>query len=217
MKKPIIITFSGLAQHGKSESANILKTQLNKQGKRVLIANYTDQLKHIARQYMGWNGEKDEQGRSLLQNLGLEKSRYRYPNYWVDTVIGIAKLFEDDYDYILISDCRFPNDISRWKEEGYVIIPVHVERLDFKNNLTEEQKKHPSETALDGYPFEVYLKAKTLEEMEIEIGKKIVWVEKLSIRHADNADYYDLRRFNFNKICVNPCYPRRAIRVICVP
>ena len=173
MGKPTIITFSGLAQHGKSESASLLKTQLEKQGKRVLIANYTDQLKHIARQYMGWNGEKDEQGRSLLQNLGVERVR-RFPCYWVDTVIGIAKIFEDDYDYILIADCRFPHDINRWKEEGYSIIPIHIERLGFDNDLTETQKFHPSETALVGYPFAVYLKARTLEELDNEISKKVV-------------------------------------------
>jgi len=171
--KPIIVTFSGSAQHGKSESADMLKRQLEKKGKRVLIANYTDQLKHIARQYMGWNGEKDEQGRSLLQNLGAERVR-RFPSYWVDTVIGIAKIFEDDYDYILIADCRFPHDINRWKEEGYNIVPVHVERLDFDNDLTEEQKCHPSETALAGYPFEIYLKVRTLEELESEIVDNVV-------------------------------------------
>jgi len=171
--KPIIVTFSGFAQHGKSESANILKMQLEKQGKKALIANYTDQLKHIARQYMGWNGEKDEQGRSLLQNLGAEKVQ-RFPCYWVDTVIGIAKIFEDDYDYVLIADCRFPHDINRWKEEDYCITPIHVERLDFDNDLTEEQKSHPSETALAGYPFAVYLKVRTIEELEIEIMNKVI-------------------------------------------
>ena len=169
MNKPEIITFSGKARHGKDSSVQILKQLLEEQGKRVLAINYADYLKYLAKTYFGWDGNKDEKGRTILQQLGTEKVRTKFPNYWVDTVVGIVKAFESDFDYILIGDCRFLNEIDRWKEEGYEIMSLHVERLNFDNGLTEKQKNHPSETALDEYKFSGYIKAENLKVLKNEI------------------------------------------------
>jgi len=171
MSKPTIVTFSGKAQHGKTTSANFLGAMLKEKGKRVLFASYADYLKYLARQYFCWNGEKDERGRTLLQELGTEKTRHKFPNFWVDNVIGLAKILEDEYDYVIIDDCRFPNEISRWEEEGYRILSFWVNRPNFDNRLTEEQKNHPSETSLVGYGFLAELTAETLEELEGEVSK----------------------------------------------
>ena len=168
VSKQIIITVSGKAQHGKDSTAEIIKNLLEENGKRVLRINYADFLKYLASQYLGWDGNKDEAGRTTLQQLGNEKVQ-RYPCFWVATVINIAKFFEHDYNYIIIADCRFPHDINRWREEGYTIIPIHVERLYFDNGLTDEQKSHPTETALNGFNFAVNIKTETLDELEKEI------------------------------------------------
>ena len=169
--KPTIITFSGKAQHGKDSSVGILKNLLEEKNIRVLAVNYAEYIKHLARQYFDWNGEKDEKGRSLLQWLGVANVNQGIPNFWVDNVIGITKLLEGSYDYVLIGDCRFPKDINRWEEEGYNVISVHVERLNYDNGLTEEQKNHPSEVSLDDFEFTVKLKVETLEELEVEIAR----------------------------------------------
>ena len=57
-------------------------------------------------------------------------------------------LFSENWDCAIIPDCRFPNEISRFKEAGYKTIHIHVER-DFESGLTEEQRNHPSENALN--------------------------------------------------------------------
>ena len=174
VNKPTIITFSGKAQAGKDSSANILKELLEKRGLRILRINYGDYIKYLAAMCLGWNGEKDETGRTTLQLLGTEKVRSVFPDFWVDSVIDVVKIFENDFDFILIADCRFPNELKRWKEEGYSSIPIHVERPGFDNGLTEEQKNHPSETALDEYWFVEYLKAINLVELEQEVIKKVL-------------------------------------------
>jgi len=173
MGKQTIFTFSGKAQHGKDSSVEILKRIIESRGEKALAINNADFLKYLARQYLGWDGNKDVKGRTILQQLGTEKVRTRFPNLWIDTVINIAKIFEDDYSYVLIGDCRFPNEIKRWQEEGYIVIPTHVERLNFDNGLTEEQKNHPSETALNHFEFAVNLKAETLDDLEKEIRLKL--------------------------------------------
>ena len=141
---------------------------------KVLCIHYADYLKFIANHYLGWDGNKDEKGRTLLQFIGVDKVRAIYPNFWVDTVIRFVKVFEDDYDYILIGDCRFENEIMRWKEEDYKVVSVHVERIFYENGLTEEQKNHSSETALDDFDFDSNLIASSLFELENEIRKKLL-------------------------------------------
>jgi len=172
-RKPTIITLSGKAQHGKDASVLILNKIIEEHGKKALMINYADFLKYLAKQYLGWDGNKDEKGRTLLQQLGTEKVRHRFPDFWVDIVTGIVKVFENDFDYVLIGDCRFHNEINKWGQSGYEVISAHVERLNFDNGLTDEQKSHPSETALDDFNFTVKLRAETLVDLEIEIRNKM--------------------------------------------
>jgi len=174
----IIIPISGKAESGKDLTATLLKIELQKQGKRVLIINYANYLKFICQKYFGWNGEKDIQGRELLQKTGTEKVRAKNNNFWVDAVIEFVKVFEGDFDYILIPDTRFIQEIDRWFEEGFEVITLRIERLNHENKLTPEQRLHTSETALDNYNFDYYIKCETKEEKEQEVIKFIEYLNE---------------------------------------
>ncbi len=151
MKK--IICISGKAQHGKDTTATILSAALEDRGNKVLIFHYADLLKYLCRQYFDWNGEKDEAGRTLLQHVGTDVVRAKEPNYWVNFANSFLKLFEHEWDYVLIPDCRFPNEVEVMRS-NFDTIHVRVVRPDFDSPLSDEQKNHPSETALDNYPYD---------------------------------------------------------------
>jgi len=174
--------FSGKAQSGKTASANILKSLLEQRGKRVLSVSMADRLRHIATQYLGWDGKKDEAGRELLQKLGTEKVRSKWPDFWVLNVLDIIQIFEDDFDYILIDDVRFRNEIVTIEHYGggYETISVRVERPGFDNGLTEEQKAHESETQLDDFKFTIYISANDIfglnEEVFHNVLKPVLWM-----------------------------------------
>lgn len=147
----MIISFSGHAGHGKTTATNYLKDWLVADGYKVCKIPYAGYLKFIAKEYFEWNGKKDLEGRTLLQQLGTNIVREKFPDYWVDTVIHFVRVFEDKFDFFLIDDTRFPNEIARWGDFGFDIVKVKINRLNFDNGLTVEQKNHPSETALDNY------------------------------------------------------------------
>jgi hypothetical protein len=65
-------------------------------------------------------------------------------------------MFENEWDYVLIPDCRYPVEAAT-VAEAFDTIVLRVERTDFDNGLTEEQKKHPSEVDMDNYNFDVVL------------------------------------------------------------
>ena len=151
MKK--IICISGKAQHGKDTTAAILKTALEHNGNKVLIFHYADLLKYLCKQYFGWNGQKDEAGRTLLQYVGTDVVREKQPDYWVNFAKDFLNLFIDEWDYVLIPDCRFPNEVEVMKS-NFDTMHVRVVRPNFTSPLSDEQKKHPSEVALDDYPYD---------------------------------------------------------------
>ncbi|NMA48744.1 MAG: hypothetical protein GX947_03085 [Tissierellia bacterium] len=152
-----IITISGQAQHGKDTTAEILKKKLEKLQYKVLIIHYADYLKYICSQYYGWDGKKDVKGRALLQQVGTEKARSKCPDFWVSIVEKFISVFGDDFDYILIPDCRFPNEVQYLKDRNYDVMAVKVNRIKFENSLTKEQRNHPSETALNDFQFDKIL------------------------------------------------------------
>ena len=102
-----IVCISGKAQHGKDTTAKLLEETLKAQGNRVLIAHYGDLVKYVCKTFFGWDGKKDEKGRTLLQRVGTDKIRAVSPDYWVDFIVSILDIFCDEWDYVLIPDTRF--------------------------------------------------------------------------------------------------------------
>ncbi len=152
-----VIAISGKARHGKDTTALMMRIQLSIDSNKILVAHQADLLKYICRTFFGWDGQKDEAGRQLLQHVGTDVVRKKYPDFWVDFIVNMLKLFPDEWDYVLIPDCRFPNEIERMREAGLDVTHVRVVRPNFESPLTGEQQKHPSETALDEYPADAYI------------------------------------------------------------
>lgn len=144
-----VFAISGHAQNGKDTVAEMMANKLAEDRKRVLVAHYADLLKYICRTYFGWNGEKDERGRHILQYVGTDVVRQKAPDFWVDFIVSILTLFDSAWDYVIIPDSRFPNEIDKLKQEGFDVQHLRVVRPHFISPLTPEQQKHPSETALD--------------------------------------------------------------------
>jgi len=165
-----IICISGKARHGKDTTAEMLKTKLESQGKKVLVTHYGDLVKYICRTFFNWNGEKDETGRTLLQYVGTDIIRSAEPDYWVRFIAGILKFFQNHWDVVIIPDCRFPNEIEYIKNEfPDSVYSLRVERPNFTSDLTEEQLKHPSETALDNYEFDGVFVNTTMEVLQTQV------------------------------------------------
>lgn len=144
-----VICISGKAQHGKDTTANFMKEVLEADGYTVLLTHYGDLVKYICKTFFGWNGVKDEYGRDLLQHVGTDVIRSQNPDYWVGFIHSILEFFPDEWDYVIIPDCRFPNEIDFMRNTGEDTIHIRVDRPDFESPLTIEQQQHISETALD--------------------------------------------------------------------
>lgn len=144
-----VILVSGKAQHGKDTFAELLRKNLENDGKSVLLTHYADLLKYICKHYFGWDGQKDDKGRWLLQYVGTDVIRKQNPTMWVDFVVMMLKYFHENWEYVIIPDCRFPNEIDTVKGNGFDTVHLRVIRPNYVSSLTPEQQQHPSEIALD--------------------------------------------------------------------
>lgn len=169
-----IVCISGKARHGKDTVAGIMKTKLESQGKRVLIAHYGDLVKYICEKYFDWDGQKDEKGRTLLQYVGTDVVRAQEPDFWVAFIQKVLTLFPNEWDYVLIPDCRFPNEIEFFRNGTINTYLVRVNRPNHNSGLTPQQLNHPSETALDSYTADYYIiNDSTLNALESKISEII--------------------------------------------
>lgn len=171
-----IILISGKAQSGKDTVANLICEKLLKDEYEVLITHYADLLKFICRNYFNWDGNKDDKGRSLLQHVGTDIVRKNNPDLWVNFVAKMLELFHDKWDYVIIPDCRFPNEIDNMKKCGFNTAYVRIIRKNFNSPLSIEQQHHESETALDQYiPDYCIINDGTVADLKLTVQK---WIEE---------------------------------------
>lgn len=169
-----VMIISGKSGSGKDTFAKIMREKLESAGKKCVTIHFADLVKHYCTDYYGWNGEKDEYGRTLLQTLGTDKMRAMIPEYWAEAVakfLAVAACF-NDFDCAFIPDARFPNEVETVIEYNQDSCTLRIERYDENGDpyinqaLTSAQMNHPSETSLDKYGFDYIVENHTLEGLQ---------------------------------------------------
>lgn len=185
MKGTIII--SGKSGSGKDMMAQFMKEELAKHGKKTLVIHYADAVKWFCRDFLDWDGNKDEVGRTLLQMVGTDIVRARHPNFWTGIVVGLIQAFEptSNFDVAIIPDARFPNEVDISLENLKNSVSVRIERTIngepwINPVLTEDQRNHPSETSLDCFAFDYVVHndegLETLRESAITILEDLKYI-----------------------------------------
>lgn len=177
-----VIMISGKSSSGKDQLAKYIIEVIEKKHGMYKVMHFADLVKAYATLYYDWNGEKDEKGRALLQFIGTELMRKRYPTYWAEI---IGKLIDaicwiDPVDYVIIPDWRFINEYETLASYYLDIYRVRVNRTDEYGNtyrnpdMTDEQFNHISECELDCYEFDQIVDNNgTLDDLR-EAAKDIV-------------------------------------------
>ena len=159
-----IIMIGGKARSGKDTFASFLANNMNS---KVCILQISSYIKYYAIKYFGWDGEEETKPRDLLNKIGTEIIRDKIdPDFHINRLIEDIKVLSYFYDTCIVSDVRFPSEIEKVKNEFSSCVSVKLVRDS--SVLTELQKNHVSETALDDYDkFDFIIDNNgTLEELE---------------------------------------------------
>ena len=151
----------GKSGSGKDMMAQFMKEELAKHGQKALVIHFADAVKWFCRDFLDWDGKKDEVGRTLLQMVGTDIVRAKHPNFWTGIVVGLIQAFEptSNFDVAIVPDARFPNEVDISLENLKNCVSIRIERTEngepwINPVLTEEQRNHPSETSLDCFAFD---------------------------------------------------------------
>ena len=178
----MIIGLSGYARSGKDTVAELLC--LNYQFKRISFAlpirdaiytlnPYLDEKIRVSDEVedYGWDVAKSNpEMRRLLQVFGTEVGRNLFgENFWIDQAFKRA----DEYERVVFSDVRFPNEAHAIEQKG-----GEVWRINRHNHSAVNG--HASEHAMDNYLFKhVIYNDRTLDELANQVFELMHNIHKL--------------------------------------
>jgi len=155
-----VIGITGLLTAGKSTTARALKFLLEPFW-NVHILSFSYDVKRIANEF-GWDGQKDDKGRKLLQLIGTEVGREYLPDIWIRYLITRATQQLDitakKKNIIIIDDLRFINE-AQWVKDYHAGVIIKVD--DVKDGYVRSGVDHASEK---GIPSE-YIDFEVLNDM----------------------------------------------------
>ncbi|MEG1146637.1 MAG: hypothetical protein RSE21_04320 [Bacilli bacterium] len=170
-KNPKIFIISGKAGSGKNTVAKIIAEQK----KNTINLAYATPLKEYAKKISSWDGTEETKPRELIQNLGVELIKTKIDNKMlIKRITEDIKVYSYFFECITISDARFPEEIEEIEENFENTTSIRVNRK--RDHLTEKEKKHSTETAMNDYNKYDFIidNNNTLEELK----KKVLEVIK---------------------------------------
>ena len=173
--KTTVILISGKAGVGKTTAARYIQEYLHSEVTGYsYITHFATGVKKLAF-IMGWNGQKDEKGRKLLQEVGNLGRCYR-GDAWVDFMIRHLQgtVPGELLDVIIVDDWRFPNESFYFfkRKDEYKVFTISVKSPPERELLRgTEEWEDISETSLDNYKGFNYIVGNygTMEVFEYDV------------------------------------------------
>ena len=161
----IVVLISGKAGAGKTTVAQQMLQGLP-ENKIATVLPFALGIKAMA-VMVGWDGQKDDKGRKLLQEFGNAGRNYS-KDIWVEfSINSLSQMSAVPFDYIFIDDWRFPNEYdwfaSREKEYGVYTVRVHRDDRLLLNSDDVSENSLPDD--FDYYDYNIVNKNVDLAEL----------------------------------------------------
>lgn len=169
MKKIIMISGSSFGA-GKDTVGEMLEKKYTAAGKRVRHMAFADWVRMSLKMYYGWNGLKDDNGRALMQHYATDEVRFADPDYWAEVVARLAAATKEDWDVLIITDFRFPNEYTVMTKY-FEFSEIYTIRVDREEIISKKHREHVSEHSLENFGYDVILNnSGTLEDLENNVN-----------------------------------------------
>lgn len=149
-KNPKIFIISGKARSGKNEISKIIEKYYS--NKKSITISFGHYIKDYAKRVSDWDGNENTKPRELLQQLGIELIKNKIDNkLFINRILEDIEIFSYFYDIIIVNDARLVDEIEILKEKFPDSVSIRINRDNYDNRLTQEQKNHLTEIGLDEY------------------------------------------------------------------
>lgn len=176
MKETKIYLLAGKARSGKDTVMEMITKYYEDKKLSVVNLGFTDYIKNYAMKITNWDGSDETKPRELLQVIGTDIVRNQInQDFFINRLCEDIRVYKYFFDVIIISGARFPNELDTPKKLFKNVKVIKVERPNFINELTDKQKKHITEHALDDYNNYDYtiINDGNLEQLEANVKQMI--------------------------------------------
>ena len=148
-----IFLIAGKGSTGKHTIANIIKDYYAKKGEETVITEVSKHIKMFAKEISNWTGNEAHKPRELLQMIGSKVREELGEKFFVKRIVEDLGFYKLNYKNVIVADIRLPFEIEYLREVlgDLDIYAIGVTRTNKIDTLTEEEKMHETETALDNY------------------------------------------------------------------
>ena len=165
-----IFLISGKAGSGKNEVASIIKEQLGS----TVITSFSKYIKLYALEFTDWDGRDITKPRAFLQGMG-DRLRSIDENFLIDRILQDFKVYEKEFENVIVSDVRLPHEIEYIKENCTEdVYAIRVNSTKNKRNLNKEEKTHHTEIDLDNYDKFDFIIENNFDDTLTENVKKVL-------------------------------------------
>ncbi len=169
-----IFLVSGRARNGKDTMSRMIAKKYEEMGKKVCFIQLMRPLKEYLKDYFGWDGSEETKPRETLQQMGTEliREELNKPLFFIDRLTEDIEILSHFFDVFMVTDVRLPLEIEELKKRFTSAVSINITRTDYVDDLSFEEKKHYTETALDNYhDFDYQVLNTSLSQLEKEVEK----------------------------------------------
>lgn len=170
-----IFIIGGKASSGKTTFGEYLREELKDYSYKPCVMHITEPLYGYAKNYFDWNSRYQEKPREFLQKVGYDIIREKMgkKTFLLDRLFEDIEILSNFFDTFIITDARLQEEFEAIKEKYDDVVAIKLERSNYDNNLSKEEKEHITENDLDNYTEFDYLvensNLKDLKRVALEI------------------------------------------------
>ena len=164
-----IYVIGGKAKTGKNTFGEYLREELKDYGYKPCVMRITAPLYEFAKNYFEWDGNENTKPREFLQKMGIEiiKNKLGKEDFLLNRLEEDMEILSEFFDTFIITDARLVHEFEHLKEKYDDVVTIKLERHNYKDLLTEEERQHITETELDGYDgFDYIIENKVFDDLK---------------------------------------------------
>lgn len=164
-----LYVIGGKAKTGKNTFGEYLREELKSYGYKPCVMHITEPLYAFAKNYFEWDGNENTKPREFLQKMGIEiiQEKLGKKDFLLNRLEEDIDILKEFFDTFIITDARLVNEFETLKKKYSDVVTIKLERENYKDYLTDEERKHRTETELDTYDnFDYIIENKVIEDLK---------------------------------------------------
>ena len=164
-----LYVIGGKAKSGKNTFGKYLREELKEYGYKPCVMQITEPLYSYARNYFEWDENNDPKPREFLQKMGIEiiKEKLNKKTFLIDRLCENIEILNTFFDTFIITDARLIEEFEELKKRYPNTVLIRLNRENYNDGLTSEERNHITETSIDKYnKFDYNINSTSIEKLK---------------------------------------------------